>query len=371
LETPIKLRGFINMSVRRAIAKDVGVTLEELEALRKGFDLLSDHVIITDENANVLYANRAVEEKTGYSLSEVIGKNPGDVWGGEMPKEFYEKMWHTIKSEKKPFVGEVKNVRKDGSEYWQELHVYPILDNKGEVKFFIGIEPDITDRKKSERFKSEFVGMVSHQLKNPLTTMRWTIEWLTKSSRLNAKQRQKLESLGKLCKGLTDLVSDLLVTVKIGTSLLEKEKVDLAKVIEKVIEDAKVSYPTAEISLKKDGADFVLLSHEALVRQLLLNIVLNAVEYSPKKKKAKVVLSKSSKQILLSCQDWGLGIPEDEQDRIFERFYRASNAKEAKKLGTGLGLFTVRTIADNLGWDISFESKIGKGTTFFVRIPLK
>lgn len=127
------------------------LTKKELEKLAKavipfasGFELINDHVIITDEDANILYANAAAEYSTGYSKSEMIGKNPGDLWGGKMPKNFYEKMWKTIKFDKKPFIGSVLNVRKNGQEYWQELRVSPIFDKKGNVKFFIGIEPEIS-----------------------------------------------------------------------------------------------------------------------------------------------------------------------------------------------------------------------------------
>src|SRR3989338_4005703 len=122
--------------------------LDEIKVLKKAFDLLQDHVIITDENANILYANKAVENNTGFSQEEVIGKNPADLWGGKMPKRFYEEMWRTIKIEKRPFVGEVQNVRKDGTTYWQEVHISPVLDEDGNIKFFIGIEPNITERKK-------------------------------------------------------------------------------------------------------------------------------------------------------------------------------------------------------------------------------
>ena len=102
--------------------------LQDIEPLRFAFDLLTDHVIITDENANVLYANKAVEKNTGFAPEEIVGKNPADLWGGNMPKDFYEKMWRTIKIDKKPFTGEVENKRKDGSKYWQEIHVMPVLD---------------------------------------------------------------------------------------------------------------------------------------------------------------------------------------------------------------------------------------------------
>ena len=126
---------------------------KELDPLPKAFDLLPDHVVVTDLDGLIIYVNKAVREQTGYDANEVIGKNPGKLWGGQMSKEFYEKMWQTIKVDKKPFVGEVKNKRKDGSFYWQELMVYPVLDEAGEIKVFIGLEPNIDARKKLE---SEF-----------------------------------------------------------------------------------------------------------------------------------------------------------------------------------------------------------------------
>jgi two-component system, LuxR family, sensor kinase FixL len=130
---------------------------DEISELIAGFDLLADHVVITDPNANIIYANRAVQKHTGYSIEEIMGKNPGDLWGGLMPKEFYEKMWEKIKRFKIPFVGEVENRNKDGDKYWQELRIYPILDDAGDVRFFIGMEPDITLRKAFEMHKDQYV----------------------------------------------------------------------------------------------------------------------------------------------------------------------------------------------------------------------
>ena len=123
----------------------------EIEPIAKGFDSSADHAIITDEHANILYANNAVEEKTGFTKEEVIGKNPGDLWGGNMPYEFYKEMWRAIKVLKVPFVGEVHNKKKDGTWYWQEVHISPILDDARNVRFYVGVEPDITLRKSTEK----------------------------------------------------------------------------------------------------------------------------------------------------------------------------------------------------------------------------
>ncbi len=123
---------------------------KELSPLPAAFDLIEDHVVITDPEGLIIYANKAVENNTGFTREELLGKNPGKMWGGNMPKEFYEQMWRTIKIEKKPFIGEVRNKKKDGTEYWQELRVFPVLDEKREIKVFIGIEPNITARKVAE-----------------------------------------------------------------------------------------------------------------------------------------------------------------------------------------------------------------------------
>ena len=135
------------MNIRKILTKaTLTKKVKEIESLKKGFDFVADHVVITDVDGNIVYANKAVERNTGFSISETLGKNPGDLWGGTMPPDFYKRMWHTIKEQKKPFVGEVQNRTKDGKEYWQELHISPVLDNSNNINFFIGIEPNITDQ---------------------------------------------------------------------------------------------------------------------------------------------------------------------------------------------------------------------------------
>src|SRR3989344_4206083 len=140
-----------DMSQRNSLAWLSYEDFEKLELLKAAFDVLGDHVVICDSEGNVLYANKAAETATGFSLEEMLGENPGDLWGVNMPREFYEKMWRVIKKEKKPFVGEVQNKTKDSVLYWQEVHISPVLNEKNEVKFFIGIEPNITDRKEREK----------------------------------------------------------------------------------------------------------------------------------------------------------------------------------------------------------------------------
>lgn len=338
--------------------------------MKRAFDLLKEHVVITDENANILYANKAVEQKTGFSVEEVIGKNPADLWGGKMAKDFYEKMWYAIKIEKKPFVGEVRNVRKDGKEYWQELHISPILDERGDVKFFIAIEPDISNRKKKEQFRDEFISMIGHQLKDPIAALRWTLDLLARKGGMTEAQREEIETLYDQSKNLNDLIGDLLILSRIENLELKNEKVDFAREVEEVMKAVKRQYPGIIFSFQKDNGSFFMEVSRTLASQVCMNIISNAAGYSDKTSGTVTISLKHERDAyVFLCSDNGIGIPTGEQPRIFSRFFRASNARDTKKGGTGLGLFIVKMIVDELEWKISFESRVGKGTTFLVRIP--
>lgn len=338
--------------------------------LESGFESVQDHVVITDPDAHIIYANKAAEKNTGFSREEMIGKNPGDLWGGEMPKEFYEKMWETIKIERRPFVGEVKNRRKDGTEYWQELHISPILWDNGDVKFFIGIEPNITDRKEKERFREEFISILAHQLKNPMASFRWTLDWLSAQRNLTKDQREMIAGLYKNNESLINLVGDMLVLARIGaTDKFIKEEIDIGKAIECIIGDAKTTHPRVSISFEREGT-FVVFSYPSLIIHIFTNIIFNAAEYSDKEQGVvDISLARHQGGYIFTCKDNGIGIPPEEQAKIFSKFFRASNAIGQKERGTGLGLFIVKMIADNLGWKIRFASKPSAGTVFMVEIP--
>lgn len=199
------------MTIRNPISKtELEKYKKEVRTLKKGFDLLRDHVVITDRHGNILYANKAVEQNTGFSVSEVIGKNPGDLWGGNMPKDFYEEMWNTIKVKRQPFVGQVRNKRKDGSEYWQGLCISPVIDKGGKIKFFIGIEPNITDLKAKEEFKKKFVSDIGQQLLQPVQAINWVLAWLHVNTSLTEGQQKSLQEIYQHNESLIDLIDDLL-----------------------------------------------------------------------------------------------------------------------------------------------------------------
>ncbi|OHA67302.1 MAG: hypothetical protein A3C04_01090 [Candidatus Wildermuthbacteria bacterium RIFCSPHIGHO2_02_FULL_45_25] len=348
--------------------------IKALEPLKVGLDALQDHVVVTDENGNILYMNKAAEGLTGFPEREALGKNPGDLWGGQMTKEFYEKMWERIKVEKQPFVGEVQNKRKDGTLYWQELHISPILDEANGIKFFIAIEPNISDRKEKEKFKEEFISILAHQLKNPLATMKWALDFLLHEEQPKQKDRYILENLYRQNDALLDLVGDLMVLAKVGDINKAPITFDLQKEIEMIVADEKKRHTHVNLQFRKNAQEFPLKANRSLVGQVFQNVLDNAAEYADvSDPRVAVVLAKGKNSYHFSCENNGFSIPAQDQARIFSKFFRASNVIQVKEKGTGLGLFIVKTICDYLGWKVSFQSPpaaSSNGTIFFVEIPL-
>jgi len=133
------------MSQRTPLSpEELSKKIQEITPLPSVFDLVGVHVVITDENANILYMNKAAEKQTGFSREESIGKTPGDLWGGNEDEEVYKKLWMDIKTNKTTFAAKMKNKRKDGTEMYQQLSITPVLDDAGNIKYFIAIEPDVT-----------------------------------------------------------------------------------------------------------------------------------------------------------------------------------------------------------------------------------
>ncbi len=342
------------------ISKRLG-EISEL-GLKKGFNLSPAHIVITDENANIIYANKAVESNTSFSPEEIIGKNPGDLWGGNMSKRFYEDMWHTIKVEKKPFAGEVQNTKKDGTLYWQELLITPILDESGEIRFFIGIEPNISEKKKQVQFRDQFISALGHQTRNPSITINWILKNLLASSGLEETERQELEKVYQESQNLINLVNDLLILSRVENLALQTETVHLDKEIENGIEAVKKKHLNVLITFENGLGAVTINAVKSLALQVFMNIMYNAAEHANKEQGVVAVkLQKYEQGILFSCHNNGELIPEEIRPRIFTKVVSTTG-------GAGLGLFIVKMICEYFGWKVWFDTG-EDGTTFFVEIP--
>ncbi len=346
----------------------------EATSLTQGLELLGQMAVVTDPEGTILYVNPATERVTGFPRNECIGKNPGDLWGSHMPKEFYEKFWQTIKKDKKPFSGEMHNRRKDGTMYWQEMFVTPVLNEAGEPRFFIALELDITKKKEREKFHEEFESALAHQLKNPLTAINWTIEMLLEKNGLRPEQKQSLIATHQGSTDLIALIEDLQTLARLGQIPAREDRIDLREEVHTLIEMARKQHPYAEIDFRHDTSPYPLETSRTLALQVFSNMITNAFEYADgARPKIRVLLRNTPGAYHLEVENNGLGISEKDHGKIFERLFRSDDARRVKSSGTGLGLHIAKLICSAFGWNIDFVSPgpSGCGTMFFVDIPKK
>lgn len=360
--------------------KQVEGYAQELQKFELAVKEASDHIIITDPDGLILFANASVERITGYSIAEMLGKKAGgrELWGGHEPTEKYTAFWKQIKEEKRSFVGLFENRRKNGTPYTAEARVSPVLDENHNVAFFVGIETDVTRRNEVDRMKTEFVSLASHQLKTPLTSMRWIIESLAAADAgaINPQQKELLTDLYEVNTHMIALVNDLLNISRLETGKIQIEKIPTN--IRSLTTEVHVTFKTAIERRNQsctvtiaDDVPMLLSVDTKLTKEVMSNLISNAIKYTPEGGSISVELYMHSKTMwALRIKDTGCGIAPSDQNRIYEKFFRAENARKTAPDGTGLGMYVIREIVHALGGGISLNSELNRGTTFTCTFPL-
>ncbi|QQG52596.1 MAG: PAS domain S-box protein [Candidatus Falkowbacteria bacterium] len=349
---------------------------EDLKKFKLALDSSSDHIVITDSEGITIYGNSMVEKLTGYSLEEALGKKAGTLWSYPMPKDYYENLWKIIKTNKLPFYGELKNKRKNGEVYEARLDISPVLNDKGEAEFFIGVERDITHEKMVDQAKTEFVSLASHQLRTPLSSVNWYAEMLLAGDggALKPEQKTFVEEIYAGNQRMVELVNALLNVsrLELGTFAVEPEPINVIETADSVIKELQPIILKKKLKINfnylKDIP--IIQADPKLLRIVLQNLMSNAVKYTPDQGSVSLEIGKNRKDLLITVADTGYGIPKKDQPRIFEKLFRAQNVREKDTEGTGLGLYIIKSIIEQAGGIISFKSKENKGTTFYLNIPL-
>jgi PAS domain S-box-containing protein len=353
-------------------------TAQDLEKFQLAVANVSDHIVITDVEGVVLYANKAVENITGFKIKDILGKKVGskENWGGLMENKVYKKFWQTIKKDKKTFIGELNNQRQNGEKYVALAQVSPILDKNNKVQFFVGIERDITKAKEVDRMKTEFISLASHQLRTPLSAMKWFLEMLLGGDmgKLSKDQIEAIENVNDSNERMIALVNALLNISRIesGRIIIEPTLTDLNKLINQVVVELKPKIEEKKIelviSVHKDLPKIKI--DPKLIGEVYKNILTNAIKYTPQKGEITIFVSKKGKEIISQISDTGMGIPKKEQAKVFERFFRAENVVKLETDGTGLGLYLTQKIVSASGGKIWFKSQEGKGTSFWFSLAI-
>lgn len=250
-------------------------------------------------------------------------------------------------------------------------------DDSGKIRGYFLSFSDITEAKMLERSKSELVAVASHQLRTPLTAMRGNVEMLVDESYgpLNKEQRELLSDINVSTTRLISMVNDMLDITKIEKEDLEMklEDVSIQEIIESILSDLTDYAARHEFTITCHNMErnVTVYADKMRVRQVVQNLVDNAIKYSIHPGKLDITLNESDLFVQVTFKDNGIGVPKVEQPKLFGRFYRASNTAKAASSGSGLGLYIVRSIVRQLGGDIWFESEENAGTAFFVTFPKK
>ena len=223
-----------------------------------------------------------------------------------------------------------------------------------------------------DRLKDEFVSSVTHELRTPLTSISGYVELLLEEER-DADRRDYLQIVDRNANRLLGLVSDLLFSARLqdGRLDLERREVDLRQVVLHAVESARPRADSARVAVEVDAADVPPIAGEPVrLAQLLDNLISNAIKFTPAGGRVSVRLGVAAALACIEVSDTGIGIPEGERERLFERFFRTQNALERQIQGTGLGLYISKAIVEAHGGRIGVRSSEGGGTSFLVELPL-
>lgn len=327
--------------------------------------------IITTTEPKILYVNPAWEKLTGYTEQEVMGQNPRLSQSGKTPSEEYARLWQTIRQGQQFQSDKIINRRKDGSEYNAELRVYPVKEGD-DIRYFVGHELDITFRLRAERAKTEFIALASHQLQNPLTGLTWGLEMLQETRPLTAEQQNLLATIQKASSQMGESIAVMLRITRLeeGDVPMRRESVLLETLFQELQREfhagLEARHQTFTIIC---DTRLPLSSDVTMLREILANLLSNAIKYTPEQGTITLRAAQEGEQIRITVTDNGWGIPADQQDRLFTKFFRATNAVEKVPNGTGLGLYLVRTLTNILGGEITCASTENTGTTFTLIFP--
>lgn len=284
---------------------------------------------------------------------------------------------HIFSGEVRVLENEYRFQNADGSYRYVRDRAFVVRDNKGEPLRLIGSMLDVTKQKELDRAKDEFISLVSHQLRTPLTAIRLFTEMLTAghAGKLGNKQQNYLEKIDISTKRMIQLVSDILniSRMELGHVKVEPVPTDINALILSHIDEVEPLAKAKDVTItfKPSRKLTDALIDPVMFGQFVHNLLTNAIRYSrPDNAKVTVSFKARADGYLLAVKDNGIGIPAKSQERIFERFYRAENAVKTEGEGTGLGLYLLKIISESVGGKIWFESQLGKGTTFYVQIPL-
>jgi len=367
------------------ILEDLEVEKNKLqEANVKSEAILSsigDGIIATDKEGKVIIINKSAENMLGWSAKSIISKSVADFIPMQTEDELIvpidkRPMVQALETSKKISTNIYYYVRKDKTRFAAGITVTPIILNRKTIGA-IEVFRDITKERVVDKAKTEFVSLSSHQLRTPLSAISWYTEMLLAgdAGKINESQKKYLEEIYRGNKRMVELVNALLNVsrIELGTLAIEPQPTKITEIIDSVLSELQQQIKNKNLKLIKNyspGLPKINIDIK-LMRIVFENLLSNATKYTPIKGIITIIISAQKPDILIKIKDSGYGIPKEEQSKMFSKFFRANNVREKETEGTGLGLYIVKSVVEESGGTIRFESRENKGTTFYITFPLQ
>ncbi|KAA3663884.1 MAG: GAF domain-containing protein [Chloroflexi bacterium] len=356
------------------LARKVTVRTAELQAEKDRtlaiLESAGEGIVLTDINGRILYVNPALEKQSGYCQDELLNQSPRIFNSGKMPDSTFSELWQTV-LEGSYWSGEVINLRKDGTLYDVSLTVTPLRSSDGDVTGFVSVHADITRLKEVDRLKTQFTSTVTHELRTPLTSIKTYLSLLERGK--PEKRDRYLRVLHEETDRLTRLIQDLLDLSRLETAspYNYETSVDPVERINALLPGFRAEADKRTILFKEQvSSELPLVSASELhFDTVLTNLLTNAFVFTPERGEVFLSIFDQGDCLQIDIVDNGVGVPDEELEKIFDRFFRGEAANDLGVPGTGLGLSIVKSIVERYGGEIQVTSSAEDGTRFSVWFP--
>ncbi|MCH8987086.1 PAS domain S-box protein, partial [Patescibacteria group bacterium] len=337
---------------------------------------IGDGVFVIDTQFRITIFNQVAANISGFSVKEALGKKYNEILkfvyekDGKINDKFIKEAMAT--GEIREMLNHTVLIGKDGEQVAVADSAAPLKDKAGKVNGCVVVFRDVSKEREIDRAKSEFVSLASHQLRTPLTSINWYMEMLLSGEvgGIEEKQKEYLEKIYHNSRRMVVLVNALLNAsrVELGTLAVEPKPINLFEIADSVLDELSPQIKKKELQIEKsyDKSLPTVNADPQLTRIVFQNLLSNSVKYTPENGTISLTIEKKEPNVLIKVSDNGYGIPKAQQSQIFKKLFRADNIKSKDPDGTGLGLYIVKSVVEQSGGKIWFESKENKGTTFYV-----
>ncbi len=378
-----------NVRLYQDIQRRVDERTTELNRVKERAEAIlnnsSDAIMLIRLDGRIQQTNHAFNSAFGFAPDEAFNKS-FEAIAGPYFAEILRQAFETVIKTSRPARLEIIADRSDGSDFDADVVISPILQQDRMISAVCSLR-DITSRKRLERdlrealsrerelneLKTQFISRASHEFRTPLMMISTAADLLRAYSENipTDKSLEKLDSIQQQVHHITQMLDELLTLSRaqeLGNADLQMSDVDLLSLCETVINELQGGIGTSHhFEFYTSGQDFHLPADARWLRRALVNLISNAIKYSEEESLIQINLTQTDNQLFVRVQDEGLGIPDEDQIRLFEPFHRAQNVEHIN--GTGLGLSIVKQAAELHGGSVSVQSKLGIGSAFTIILP--